>query len=313
LTAGYGDNDKLLNELSLWASERKVGKIPVYLTLSGRPAHFFVSRVPKVARPLMLKALKLQMKQATGEEREEISYLALPTPQKVRETHAEYLAASLDHTTLEKLGATLRKARFRLHAWDLDFICYARAANWVWNKAGFNEATRFLILTDWDRTQLLVLSADGRLIAPSLTIGVQSFLQRLKATRDGAVPEGTEKAWHSLPAEPLDVRSRRVAANQAIHDVYIPLAQQIKAQLYAAVVTAEFPSESLCDRGPGANSFGLVEALAKDLGVPRSIFSATLPSENLAAFGAALWENRKCVSTSAAGETRVGARGGRFL
>jgi len=282
LNQGYEQPETLVTALTEALAQVRGKKTPVYVCLTGVASPLLFADFPKLARPTLLKALRLQFRAQFGEEPEEMQLQALGNTKAEKQT--SYLALGVKKSLLESILRPLRKQKIRVTAWDADLLCYVRAASALWEKHGAGQSSRFLIILEWDHCFLLVADHERRLLALRLSVGVQSFLQHLVSTREGqALPEN----------ESVDVRARRLNTNQAIHDVYIPFAQQIKTQLFAACNEQGIALPThFALVASGANLFQMVESLSYDLGLTPVVLTSALSPEAVAAYGAALYEEK---------------------
>ncbi len=284
LNQGFEQAESLVVELGQALSSIAGKKIPISFTLSGEPGPTLFADLPRLSRNNLVKALKLQFRTQQGNEPEEIQTLAVGNPKGTDRLY-HYFALGIKKDLLEKVVRPLRKQKIRVTAWDADLLCYVRAAGSLWEKSGGGSSTRFLIILEWDHCILLVSDQSKKLLALKLSVGVQSFLQHLVSTRETLSLE----QFSELKLESVETRERRLNADQAIHDVYIPFAQQIKTQLFAACNEQglSLPTHFALVAS-GANLFQMVESLAHDLSL--TPIQLELPSEAVGAYGAALYE-----------------------
>ncbi len=288
---GYESIDKLLEGLEKNLAEAKKAKLPVHFTLSGKPSHFVLAKLPRLPRPQAVKAFRVQLKQSSGEDWDDVRDIAINAGKKGQSADGqmEYFVGALQKGIIEKIARPLKRNKHRIVTWDFDLLCLARAANFVWNRAKLESATRLLVLLDWDHCYLMILGADGKLVAPRLPIGINSFLDRLLQTR--VPPPVDSQDSPVLGANTVEVRERRVLANQAIHDVYVPLGQQLKTQLFSGCNENGIPLPThFCLVSVGATLFRITESLSADLGLRALPVEQLVPVETVAALGATLTE-----------------------
>ena len=288
---GYESIDKLLEGLERTLADAKKAKLPIHITLSGKPSHFVLAKLPRLPRPQAVKAFKVQLKQSSGEDWDDVRDIAINVAKKgqASDGQMEYFVGALQKGIIEKIARPLKRSKLRVMSWDFDLLCLARAANFVWQRAKLENATRLLVLLDWDHCYLMILGADGKLVAPRLPIGINSFLDRLLQTR---VPPPVDTGESPvLGANTVEVRERRVLANQAIHDVYVPLGQQLKTQLFSGCNENGIPLPThFCLVSVGATLFRITESLSADLGLRALPVEQLVPVETVAALGATLSE-----------------------
>ena len=294
LNQGHREPEKLAAALRKALGDSKQFRLPVHLTISGGGSHYVFAKLPKLPRTQLFKAFRVKMKQAGKDELGDLQHLTAGTPRK-GEDQTHYLAAALNGPMHEKILQQFRRLRLRPASWDLDLLCYARAANLAWQKSEGGSSTRFIIILDWDQSSLLVSTTDGRMMAMRLPIGLQAFLENLMARREATMPAGSApKSWLNITTEDIEIRERKVLANQAVHDIYVPLVQQIKTQLFAICNEHEIPPPThLGVLTGGTNVFHLVDSLAADLGLKLINTESYFPSDTAAAFGATLWPGKE--------------------
>ncbi len=290
LNQGHEAIDKLVDGLDKTLAEAKKNKLPVHLTLSGKPSHFVLARLPRLGRPQAVKAFRIQLKQSSGEDWDDIRDIQINGNKKQSaDAQVDYFVGAIQKGIIDKIARPLKKAKVNIKSWDFDLLCLARSANFIWQRAKLENATRLLVLLDWDHCYLMILSADGRLVAPRLPIGINSFLDRLLQTR--VPPPVDNQDSPVLGANTVEVRERRVLANQAIHDVYVPLGQQLKTQLFSGCNEngIDLPTH-FCLVSVGATLFRITESLSADLGLRALPVDQLVPVETVAALGATLSE-----------------------
>ncbi len=288
---GYESIDKLLEGLVRTLADAKKAKLPIHVTLSGKPSHFVLAKLPRLPRPQAVKAFRVQLKQSSGEDWDDVRDISINVPKKgaASDGQTEYFVGAIQKGIVEKIARPLKRSKLRVISWDFDLLCLARAANFVWQRAKLENATRLLVLLDWDHCYLMILGADGKLVAPRLPIGINSFLDRLLQTRVPPPVAGSESPV--LGANTVEVRERRVLANQAIHDVYVPLGQQLKTQLFSGCNENGIPLPThFCLVSVGATLFRITESLSADLGLRALPVEQLVPVETVAALGATLSE-----------------------
>jgi len=280
LNQGYEKADALVTELTEALVSVRGKKTPVYVALTGAPSPTLFADFPRLNRANLMKALRMQFRAQFGDEPEEIQIQ--PLGNNKTEKHTSYFALGVKKTLLETILRPLRKQKIRVTAWDADIFSYVRAAGALWEKNGGGEGTRFLIVLEWDHCFLLAADKEKRLLALRLGVGVQSFLQHLVSSR----------ATTATDALPLEKRERQLNTNQAIHDVYIPFAQQIKTQLFSACNEQGIALPThFALVASGANLFQMMESLAYDLNLTPIRLGAELPPEAVGAFGTALFDD----------------------
>ncbi len=291
---GFDQIGKLLPELSRVIRASGLRKVPIILTLSGRPSSFLISRTPPLARNLLLKVFRLQMKQFTGEDREAISYVKLPQANGGEDKTSQYLFASHPADLTKNILDGFRRMRVKILAWDVDILCYARAASALWQSQRLDGETRFAIVVGWNRCRLILLARDGRFASSVLPLGVNSFLEQLaKSLGQPTLPKGWLNGDNLQFAAGDTIKKYEQKANalQAIFMLYAPFAQQIKIQLYNVCNEQNIPApKNLTVLGPGARVFHFPESLKGDLGLGLLSFDKWIEPELAAAAGAALWD-----------------------
>ncbi len=253
LEAGYDNPDELFTELATHLTNVKVRKLPLFVTLSGSPSVFFLTQIPRLPRTAMQKAFHLQLKQLAGEERRDLSHIALPHHASP-DSPSPYVVASVDKQKIDSVLSVLRRAQLHPVAWDLDFLCFVRAADFLWKAHGLGDSTRFLLMMEWESCRLLIASSEGKILCPSLPIGVKSFTEKLT-------------------------------------DAYVPFAQMVKTQLYSGCNEWGVPLPShFAIVGSGARQFTAADTLGSDLALTPLPFDSVVPVDLVAAVGASLWE-----------------------
>lgn len=290
LNQGYEKAEALVNELGEALASVRGKKVPVYVSLTGAPSPTVFADFPRMNRANLMKALRMQFRTQFGEEPEEIQLQALGNNKT--EKHTCYFALGVKKTLLETILRPLRKQKIRVTAWDADLFAYVRAAGALWERNGGGQGTRFLIVLEWDHCFLLVADSEKRLLALRLGVGVQSFLQHLVSTREAHPNPDTASGASAGDAVPLQKRERQLHTNQAIHDVYIPFAQQIRTQLFSACNEQGITLPThFALVAAGANLFQMMESLAYDLSLSPVRLGAELPSEAVGAYGTALYDD----------------------
>ncbi len=290
INAGYDTLDRLSPELARVLP--KEGPIPTVVSLSGKHSHYFIQKAPAVSKANLLKSFRLQMKQLAHEEREDISFITLPSVEK-EGAPKEYLVASTAMALIEKIAEILRKHKLKLSSWDADILCYARATSAIWQREQV-LGTRLGIIMGWNRCRLVMLGRSGQFAAPMLSFGVASFLENLAQT----LGEPTLRADWLDPknlaiksSDPKDLKVKKALANQANFSLYVPFAQQVKLHVNAicADTNMALPSR-FCVLGPGAGLLRIVESLEIDLGLSAIDYQNWIKPEMAGALGAALWD-----------------------
>lgn len=287
---GYETIDKLVDGLDRNLADAKKLKLPVHVTLSGKPSHFVLAKIPNLPRPSAVKAFRVQLKQSSGEDWDDVRDIRINgTKKPAADGQTDYFVGAIQKGIIDKISRPLKKAKVKVVNWDFDLLCLARAANFVWQRAKLENTTRLFVLLDWDHCYIMILSSDGRLVAPRLPIGINSFLDRLLQTR--VPPPVDNQDSPVLGANTVEVRERRVLANQAIHDVYVPLGQQLKTQLFSGCnENGIAPPTHFCLVSVGASLFRITESLSADLGLKAIPVEQLVPVEGVAALGATLSE-----------------------
>lgn len=284
---GYEEMDKLLEALPETLKKEGIPGAPLAITASGKVTHFVSVKTAKLNRSQLLRAIQVALKSSSGRDWSDPQYLQLPAAKGADEV--EHFAGVVEPATVEKIFRHLKRLKFKIASWDADILCYARTADLLWKTSGNGDSTRFLLLLDWDNCYLLIQSADGSLIAPRLPIGVNSFLEHLVKVWEGNNSDSRQGGV--LGADPIEVRERKILANQAIHDVYVPLGQQVKAQLFAACNEHGIaPPTHFAVVSVGANLFHLVESLSVDLALEPIAIEKVIPTDGVAALGAAMYD-----------------------
>lgn len=292
LNSGYENREALYEEIAGNLAKVRKRKLTVVGSATGSVAGTLLTALPKMARAMMVKAVKLQFKTQLNTEPDELHLVPVNGAQKVTEGNSLYLAATAEKSLVEGVAKHLRKRKVRLSAWDSDLLCFARAGGYLWERHGLPLSTRFLVIFDWDHCHLLITGTDGKMLAPRLPVGIQSFLQHMLSAREAIMPKsGAEREWRVLPSDPIELRERKLLVHQAIHDVYVPLAQQIKTELYAACNQhgVSLPTHFAVVT-PEPNLFHITENLAHDLSLQSIPVEKYFPVEAFGAVGAALWD-----------------------
>lgn len=293
LKAGFDQPDKLAIELNALSAKLGVHTLAA-VTLSGKHSPFIIAKAPNLNRSILAKALKIQLKAVSTEAFEDISFIRIPGPVQPLDKPHEFLASAVTTPVLDRTTDILRKAKFRLHSWDSDILCYARAGSFLWQKNGISDETRFVVVAGWNRCRMILLSRDGRIIAPVVPMGISSFLEHLSLTLGEPALSSTwleEKKLFLNRDDTSELRNQKVLANQAIFTLYVPFAQQIKMNLYKVCNdhNIELP-KNFCVMGPGAHLFRISDNLALDLGINALKFTDSVEAEMAGALGAALWD-----------------------
>lgn len=266
------------------------------VTLSGKPSQFFTQKAGNISRSMLLKSFRLQMKQKTGEDREDLVFVELPGPQST-DTRKEFLVASTAGQIVAKISQILRSHRLKILAWDTDLLCYARAISALWQKQGISDSTQLGVIMGWNRCRLIILGRQGHFIAPIVPMGISSFLENLASTLGEPAVNASwleQKKLTIHPADSKEVKSKKILANQALFSLYVPFAQQIKIQLFSSCTENEIElPTNFTVLGPEANMLRIAESLEMDLGIKALPFGAWIEPEMAAAVGAALWDRHE--------------------
>lgn len=293
LKAGYDQPEKLAAELSVLSNRLGTHSFAA-VTLSGKYSPFLISKAPNVNRSMVVKALKIQLKALGTEEVDEISFAKIPFEEEGEGKPQLYIASAVTGPVLDRTVELLRKAKFRLHSWDTDILCYARAASFLWQKQGLTDETRFAVVIGANRTRLVLSCANGKFAATTIPFGNAVFLEQMAlALGDPTVSANwlEEKKLIIQANDTKELIQQKAIANQAIYSLYVPFAQQIKMNLYRLCQENDMPiPEHFTVLGPGANLFRLANNLEVDLEMKRVGFPDSVDSEMAGAFGAALWE-----------------------
>lgn len=293
LRAGYDQPDKLQAEL-LSLSGKLGGHLSAAITLSGKHSPFLLARAPQINTSMVAKALKIQLKAASTEEFDEVSFMKLPVGDEEGSKVQELITCAITAPILERTVDLLRKARFRLHAWDTDILCYARAASFLWQFHQLKDSTRFVVVIGANKCRLILMGRNGKLITQMIPMGIASFLEHLTSvTGDPSLnTAGIEEQKLVIRKEDtVQTVIQKASANQAIFSLYVPFAQQIHMGMYKACSDngLALPKHFVV-LGPGARLLRIGENLETDLGLKALQCPKPLEPEMAAALGAALWD-----------------------
>lgn len=292
--AGFDQLDRFSSEIGRVVPKQAHPQCVV--TLSGKPSQFFTQQVGNIPRSMLLKSFRLQMKQLSGEDREDLAFVELPAPQKTT-TQKQYLVASTATQVVTKVSQILRSHRLKIVAWDTDILCYARATSALWQKKGISDSTRFGVIMGWNRCRLVILGREGQFIAPIVSMGISAFLENLASALGEPTVNPSRLETKKLTIHPTDskeIKQQKILANQAIFSLYVPFAQQIKFQLFSSCAENEIEIPThFTVLGPEANLLRIAESLEMDLGISALPFSGWIEPEMAAAAGAALWDRHE--------------------
>lgn len=294
---GFKNIEECFQKVADWVKENHATKFPISLSVSGGPVHFLITKSSPVPPNLLLKSFKLQLKQVINAEPANLFYHSLFKQERPDGVYEEFIVSCVDKDFREDLVQQARKNKLKVVSWDLSALCQAKVADYLWKQNGCADSSRFLIVLEWDHCQLFVSHPDGQLVTFSLSLGMSSFTDRLVQARAQIAEEGSTSIPNediSFPSTDLEeIEKRRESANQAIHEVYLPFAQQVKTQLYA---TCNEYGISLPTHfsvvGPGSTLFGIRESLAKDFGLIALSLEPLCSSEQALALGATLKEKQ---------------------
>lgn len=295
IQAGVTNLDHLLSELAkVMASSKVLQSVPAVITLSAESAHSFIGQSPKLPRATLLKAFHMDLRQETGKDFEHVQFVRLteaPAGQGAADT---YLVGAVDGVVVDRVLRGLRRMKMRVKSWDIDTLCYARAANTLWQSAGAAGDTRLILVVERLRCRLIILARDGRMLVSSIEIGTAAFLDQLGF----ALGEPTvaprwleERELVATPSDVADARKRKGLITEAIFGIYGPLLQQVQISLFS---TCEEHGLALPTHftvvGPGAGLYRFADSLEMGLGISSLPFALWLAPELAAATGAALWD-----------------------
>jgi hypothetical protein len=290
INLGYEKLDACFGEIVAWLLEEEANRLPVYLTVTGKPVRYLVTKTPKLPRPVMMKAFKLQLKQAIGHESENLFFTPLSNLQNASGDTTEYVIACVDKEFREAVTQVGRQHKLKMAGWDIDIFAFYRSANFLWQRSQQQDSSRFLVILEWDNCHLLIASPQGQLVTLSLSIGMNSFMEHLVGARAQIATQGESEVGGEDVFVPSagsdDIRVRRLLAKQAVYDVYVPFAQQVKTHLYATCneYGISLPTH-FAVLGSGASLFGITESLAADFGLKNVLTEPYFPTELAVAFG----------------------------
>lgn len=294
---GYDHLEECLQKVSEWMTENGASRFPIHLCITGSPVQSLITKTPPLAPSLLLKSFKLQMKQQTGEEPPNLFYQQLYKNESGEGRQEEYVVTTIHKEFRESIVQIARKLKLKISSWELDVLCYAKVAEHLWQKNNCADSSRFLIVLEWDYCQLFICHTDGQLVTFSLSLGMSSFMDRLVQVRAKIADTGSgivDEDVNFPSTETGQVEQRLSEASQTIHEVYIPLAQQVKTQLYATCneYGISLPTH-FAVLGSGASLFDIHASLAKDFNLKCLSLSSECPNDYAVALGAMLKDRGK--------------------
>lgn len=290
---GYENLEKCFAALESWCAKQKIKSVSVVMTYSGPKQCFFVARIPQMGGAQLQKVLQLQIKGQGMNEAVQMGHFPIPKASESKGP-ADLLVGAVAESFQERVLALAKRSRFKVLAWEPETLSFLKGACRQWQRDAAHGSTRFVIVLEWNQCSLILADSLGKLVQAVLPVGVYSFLEHISVTLGEPVASSRwldSDAFEVSPKDSLEQKGVKARANEALCELYVPLAEQIRVQMVTMCQQNDipFPSHFMLV-GMGAEHFGLKERLINELGLKRVCMEDWVEAESAAAAGAALWD-----------------------